>query len=193
MLQEGEFERVGGSKTISVNVRVIAATNRELENAIHEGKFRSDLYYRLNVFPIRVPALRERKEDIPVLVNHLVKKYGAKLGRPAPTVSEQAMTVFLNYDWPGNVRELENVIERATILTEGAELNLGECLLNQNTPGSESRLVQLDQHQRDYIIEVLEHTGWRVSGEQGAAKILGMKPTTLEARMKKLGIQRPRT
>ncbi len=190
VLQEGEFERVGGSPTIRVDVRVIAATNRDLEKDVHEGRFRPDLYYRLNVFPIRLPALRERPEDIPLLTTHFVMKYGAKLGKRIETIPQKAMHALLAYPWPGNVRELENVIERAVILTEGGRLELGEWLLKPAVISRGERLATLEELEREHILRTLELTGWRVSGEQGAAKLLGLRPTTLEARMKKLGVKR---
>ena len=191
VLQEGEFERVGASKTTTVDVRVIAATNRDLETAVREGRFRSDLYYRLNVFPIRLPALRERKEDIPLLVRYLAVKYGARLAKRIPAVSQGTMEVLQAYPWPGNVRELENVIERAMILTAGAELDLSGSLTTVGGGGGAGTGVRtLEDIQREHILLVLERTGWRVSGDGGAAKLLGMKATTLEARMKKLGIKR---
>ncbi len=191
VLQEGEFERLGDSQTRKVDVRVIAATNRELSDAIDEGLFRSDLFYRLNVFPIGVPALRKRKNDIPLLVRHLVMKYCVKLGKNIESIPQAAMNALMAYDWPGNVRELENVIERAVILTTGTELELGDWLTASATAGP-SRIPTLEELERDHIIRVLEATGWRVRGEAGAAALLGLKPTTLEARMKKLGVERQR-
>ncbi|UCC84441.1 MAG: sigma 54-interacting transcriptional regulator [Gemmatimonadota bacterium] len=191
VLQEGEFERLGDSQTRKVDVRVIAATNRELADAIDEGLFRSDLFYRLNVFPIGVPALRERKKDIPLLVKHLVMKYGVKLGKNIESIPQAAMTALMAYDWPGNVRELENVIERAVILTSGAEFELCERLTASASAGP-SRIPTLEEIERDHITRVLEATGWRVRGDAGAAALLGLKPTTLEARMKKLGVERKR-
>ncbi len=192
VLQEGEFERVGGSPTIKVDVRVIAATNRDLEKATQEGRFRPDLYYRLNVFPIRLPSLRERREDIPLLVRYLVMKYGTKLGKRIETIPQKAMHVLLAYPWPGNVRELENVIERAVILSQGSQLELGEWLAKPAGSGRSEGLATLEELEREHIVRTLELTGWRVSGERGAANLLGLKPTTLESRMKKLGIQRKR-
>jgi formate hydrogenlyase transcriptional activator len=190
VLQEGEFERVGGHHTFRVNVRVIAATNTSLENAVHEGKFRADLFYRLNVFPIRVPPLRERKEDIPLLVKYFVMRYGAKLRKSIEKIPQTVMDSLLAYSWPGNIRELENLIERAVIMSEGVQLEASKWLPPPGSRPGESRIPTMDELERQHITEVLEHTGWRVSGEKGAAKLLGMKPTTLEARMKKLGIKR---
>lgn len=191
VLQEGEFERLGDSQTRKVDVRVIAATNRDLSEAIDEGLFRSDLFYRLNVFPITVPALRDRKKDIPLLVRHLVMKYSVKLGNNIESIPQAAMNALMTYDWPGNVRELENVLERAVILTAGTELQLGDWLTSSAATGP-SRIPTLEELELDHITRVLEATGWRVRGDGGAAALLGLKPTTLEARMKKLGIQRKR-
>jgi PAS domain S-box-containing protein len=191
VLQEGEFERLGDSLTRKVDVRVIAATNRDLSDAIDEGMFRSDLFYRLNVFPIAVPALRDRKKDIPLLVKHLVMKYSVKMGKNIESIPQAAMNALMAYDWPGNVRELENVVERAVILTAATELQLGDWLASSAATGP-SRIPTLEELEMDHITRVLEATGWRVRGDGGAAALLGLKPTTLEARMKKLGIQRKR-
>ena len=190
VLQEGEFERIGASHTITVDVRVIAATNRDLETAIRENRFRSDLYYRLNVFPIRLPPLRERTEDIPLVVRYLTLKYGPRLGKRISNLPPAIMKMLQTYSWPGNVRELENVIERATILSAGTELDLSWWPMTTGATGREGGPRTLEQVEREHIRAVLELTGWRVSGERGAAGQLGMKPTTLEARMKKLGITR---
>ena len=191
VLQEGEFERLGSSDTTKVNVRVIAATNRELDKAVEEGTFREDLFYRLNVFPVRMPSLRERKEDIPLLVRYFVKKHGAKLGKKIETVPRKVLASLEAYSWPGNIRELENSIERAMITSEGPTLNFGEWLPNPNRILPKSRALSLEELEREHIVSVLELTGWRVSGERGAAKILNIKPTTLESRMKKLKISKP--
>ena len=190
VLQEGELERVGGSETIRVDVRVIAATNQDLEKAMQESRFRQDLFYRLNVFPIRIPSLRERRDDIPLLVRYFVMKYGKKLGRRIETVPQKAMDSLLAYFWPGNVRELENVIERSVILSPDSQLELGDWLPKQGISSRGTQVPTLEQLEREHIIEVLEMTGWRVSGERGAAKLLNIKPTTLEARIKKLGIKK---
>jgi formate hydrogenlyase transcriptional activator len=192
VLQEGEFERVGGSHTIRVDVRVIAATNRDLEQAIQASRFRADLYYRLSVFPIRLPPLRERAEDIPLLVRYFAQKYGTRLGKRIPSVLPATLQGLGADLWPGNVRELENVIERALILSRGAHMDLGGWLPRPSTAPREGGAQTLEEIEREHILAVLEGTGWRVSGEGGAARLLGMKPTTLEARMKKLGITRRR-
>jgi len=190
VLQEGEFERVGSTSTLKVDVRVIAATHRDLEKASQEGTFRPDLYYRLSVFPISIPPLRERKEDIPLLVKHFVMKYNGKLGKRVETIAEKTMNALHDYSWPGNVRELENVIERAVIVSTGSQLELGEWLPKPGITEMGARILMLEELEREHIIKTLELTGWRVSGERGAAKLLGLKPTTLDARMKKLGITR---
>ena len=191
VLQEGEFERLGSSNNIKVDVRVIAATNRDLEKAVAEGSFREDLYYRLNVFPIHVPPLRERKSDIPLLVRHFVRKYSARIGRQIEIVPQDVMDRLRAYYWPGNVRELENVIERAVVISRGRQLELGKWLVREGTPSEMSNIATLEEVERAHIVGVLKSTGWRVSGEKGAAKILGMNPQTLFSRMRKLGISRP--
>jgi PAS domain S-box-containing protein len=190
VLQEGEFQRLGGTETIKTNVRVVAATNRDLEKAVRKGEFREDLYYRLNVFPIEVPPLRERKEDIPLLVNHFVNKYAAKTGKTIHKISQKVQDKLMQYNWPGNIRELENVIERAVILSENGRLIIGDWLPDHNVSAN-NRIVTLEALERTHILNALEATNWRVSGDKGAAKLLGVKRTTLQARMKKLGIYRP--
>jgi transcriptional regulator with GAF, ATPase, and Fis domain len=192
VLQEGEFERLGNPKTMKVNVRVIAATNRNLEMAIAKKEFREDLYYRLNVFPIVCPPLRERKEDIPMLVTHFCHKHEGKIGKKITNVDSKVMDALIAYDWPGNIRELENIIERALILSRDGILEYGDWMpmKKQTTTTSAKNLSKLEDIERDHIIEVLKSTNWKVSGEKGAAKILGLNATTLEARMKKLGIKR---
>ena len=188
VLQEGEFERLGNSKTIAVDVRVIAATNRDLDSEIVNGAFREDLFYRLNVFPIQLPPLRTRKDDIPLLVNHFVQKYSTKIGKRIDTVSQKVMGRLQAYHWPGNVRELENIVERAVIVCQGACLKVGDWLPQKDAPPDLSELTTLEEAEKAHILRALESTNWRVSGDKGAAKILGVKRTTLEARMKKLGI-----
>ena len=196
VLQEGEFERVGSSSTIRVDVRVIAATNRDLDGAVAAGDFRQDLYYRLNVFPIRCPPLRDRPEDIPLLVEHFAARFNARAGKRITSVPQKVIAALQAYHWPGNVRELENVVERAVILSRGTQLELGGWLPSGGAgavggePGS-GAIATLADREREHIVEVLELTGWRVRGARGAAALLGVKPTTLEARMKRLGIERP--
>lgn len=191
VLQEGEFERVGGTQTFKVNVRVIAATNRNLEQLSTSGQYRPDLYYRLNVFPIHLPALREREGDIPLLVQYFVRKHAASLGKKIDRIPERMMAALQRYQWPGNIRELEHVIERAVILTEDSELEPIEWLTSSTSKAGNGRTMTLEEMERQHIRDVLEQANWRVSGDKGAAAILGLKPTTLEARMKKLGISRP--
>ena len=195
VLQEGEFERVGGTQTIKVNVRVIAATNRDLNKAVAAERFRPDLFYRLNVFPIPIPPLRERFEDIPRLARHFAIIYGSKMSKRIETISETALSKLMAYDWPGNVRELQNIIERAVILSRKSRLELDDPLAAPSPasapPAAAESPRTLEEIERSHIQAVLESVGWRVSGEQGAARILGLKRTTLEARMRKLGISRP--
>jgi transcriptional regulator with GAF, ATPase, and Fis domain len=191
VLQEGEFERLGSPRTIRVDVRVIAATNRDLRDAMANGEFRQDLYYRLSAFPILLPPLRERREDIALLVQHFVQRYAARTGIEIRSVSPRVMEALAAYPWPGNVRELEHVVERGIITTGGPNLEPGDWLPRMEAPAPVAEQASLEELERQHIIKVLESTGWRVSGERGAATILGLKRTTLEARMRKLGIVRP--
>ena len=192
VLQEGEFERLGNPKTIKVNVRLIAATNRNLQQAIEKKEFREDLFYRLNVFPIVSPPLRNRKEDIPLLIKHFVKKYEGKMGKEIKNIPDKVVDALMQYDWPGNIRELENLIERALILTNTSTLEYGDWIPAAKNTASNGKvsLQKMDDVEKEHIISVLNSTNWKVSGEKGAAKILGLNATTLEARMKKLGIER---
>ena len=190
-IQESEFERLGGSKTIKVDVRIIAATNRNLKQEVEEGTFREDLWYRLNVYPITMPPLRQRKEDIPLLVEHFVSTYAKKSGKTILSVSPKAMQSLQDHSWPGNVRELANVIERAVIHTPGSVLQIVDHF-EQLSPDTLPPTQTLEEVERDYIIRTLENTGWRIEGPFGAAKILGLNPSTLRTRMVKLGIQRRR-
>ncbi|HET6342880.1 MAG TPA: sigma 54-interacting transcriptional regulator [Gemmatimonadota bacterium] len=198
VLQEGEIERVGGTATIRVDVRVIAATNRDLAEAVGESRFRSDLFYRLNVFPVHVPALRERREDIPSLARYFLLKEGPRLGKALKRIPQRTMNALVAYDWPGNVRELRNVIERSIITSAGDGLELGDWVTGAARPADVTAIRApidgdrtLAEVERDHIFETLRRAGWVVSGPRGAAALLGLKPTTLEARMKKLGIARP--
>ena len=191
VLQEGEFERLGGTQTLKVNVRVIAATNRDLEKAVQNGSFREDLFYRLNVFPIQIPPLRDRPEDIPLLVKYFIQKFTKKTGKQIEHVPRKVMEVLLGYHWPGNIRELENIIERAVILSPGTRLELGEWFSPKEAPSKTGKLATLEEVERTHILKALKKTRWRVSGETGAAKMLDIHPQTLVSRMKKLGIQRP--
>jgi transcriptional regulator with GAF, ATPase, and Fis domain len=191
VLQNGEFERVGGSRTIHVDVRVVAATHQDLDEAVHGGRFRSDLFYRLNVFPIRPPTLAERKEDIPALVRSFLHKLNMKVGRRIESIPRATLDALMAYSWPGNVRELRNIVERCFIVSSGSSLELGEWLVVPDRTTLANPPATLEEAQREHIVDALERTAWRVSGERGAARLLGIKPTTLEARMKKLGIVRP--
>jgi transcriptional regulator with GAF, ATPase, and Fis domain len=206
VLEEGEFERVGGSHTLKVDVRVIAATNRNLEEAVRKGAFRSDLYYRLSIFPITLPPLRERKEDIPILVTHLVKQLGKKLGKTIDAIPQDTMAKLYNYPWPGNVRELRNVIERAVIITQGSKLRLIDDLDSQALElelheqlavhGAFADVVAigetLEQTEYNLILRTLKSVHWKVEGPGGAAELLNLHPSTLRSKMRKLGIERPR-
>jgi formate hydrogenlyase transcriptional activator len=191
-LQEREFERVGGSTPIKVDVRVIAATNRDLLKAVQEKTFRDDLYYRLNVFPVRLPPLRERRQDIPLLVHFLVNKFKTRIGKQVESVSRQTMDLLLGYAWPGNIRELENVLERAVILARGPVLDIDPgSLAGTPAPASANHsLSSLEEIERGHIVHVLEQTGWVIDGPRGAARILQLHPNTLRSRMKKLRIVR---
>jgi PAS domain S-box-containing protein len=187
VLQEGDFERLGSSRTIHVDVRVIAATSRDLEAAVREGKFREDLFYRLNVFPIRIPPLRDRPEDIPMLTWHFLRDLGRRMGREIESVRATTMNAFLRYSWPGNVRELRNVVERHLITNLGPVF---EAELPEQIRTTDSDAGTAEESERRHILHVLERTGWRIRGANGAAEVLALKPTTLESRMKKLGIVR---
>ena len=188
VLQEGEFERLGSSKTIKVNVRVIAATSRDLPAMVKEGKFRADLFYRLNVFPVVVPPLRERVEDIPALVWHILEEIGMRMGRKVDSVQAITMQKLQRYAWPGNVRELRNVIERNLILSTGPVFR---AEIPELEDAIDSTMLSLDEVESEYLYSVLQAKGWRIRGKGGAAEVIGLKPTTIEARMKKLGIRRP--
>ena len=187
VLQDGQFERLGSSTTISVDVRIIAATNRDLPRAIRDGQFREDLYHRLNVFPIAIPPLRERTEDVPLLVWAFVKELGARMGKAVDTIGRKTMEDMQRYPWPGNVRELRNVIERAMILSKGPTLHVEMPLISGDSSAPPKTLAALE---RAHILDMLDQTAWRIRGKGGAAEILGLKPTTLESRMAKLGLKR---
>lgn len=189
-LQEGEFERLGGHETLKVDVRIIAASNRNLQEQVQAKTFRQDLYYRLNVFPIHCIPLRERKDDIPLLVRHFCRKFEHRIGNRIDTISKSTMDRLISYDYPGNIRELENIIERAVIVSQQGKLEIQNWLPKAQIVEQEVAMLSLDEVQKRYIIEILQLRNWRISGEKGAAKVLGLKPTTLEARMKKLGIKR---
>jgi len=214
VLQEHEFERLGSNRTIKVDVRVVAATNQDLAKQVADRTFRSDLYYRLNVFPIQIPALRERREDVPLLVRYFVQKFSRRLNKVVEYVPAEAMIALANYSWPGNVRELENFIERAVLLSPGKELRIpiSELLNEPESPstiissprtttthdGNSSKeaaapasISTLEQAEREHILRALQQTQWRIGGPKGAAALLDMKRTTLQARMRKLNIRRP--
>ncbi|MGB6946043.1 MAG: sigma 54-interacting transcriptional regulator, partial [Bryobacteraceae bacterium] len=213
VLQEREFERLGSTRTMRSDARLIAATNRELDQFVAEGKFRSDLYYRLNVFPVRVPALRERPEDIPLLVRHFVQQFSRRLGKAIDAIPGETMAALARYSWPGNIRELQNVIERAVILTNGPVLSVHIDDLRApsspasplGTPNGHSASTQiaapsrqdlrsaLEESERQQIIAALEQSNWIVAGPEGAAARLGLKRSTLQSRMRKFGIRVART
>ena len=194
VLQDGRFERVGGTQTLRVDIRLVAATNRDLLREVEAGRFREDLYYRLNVFPIAVPPLRERREDIPMLAWEFVKEFAATFGKPVERIDEPSMAALVAHAWPGNVRELRNVIERAMILSRGPSVRV-ELLPGRaraaTRPAQAAHAATRDDAEREHLRQALAHSGWRVRGVGGAAERLGIKPTSLESRMKKLGLQRP--
>jgi formate hydrogenlyase transcriptional activator len=197
VLQEQEFERLGNGRTHKVDVRLVAATNRNLGKMIERGQFRSDLYYRLNVFPILLPALRERREDIPELVTHFVKIFSRRMGKPIDTIPSEMMAAFQWHSWPGNIRELQNLVERAVILSRDGMLpnplqkrQTSAIILSSHAQSPLSSMNREDSD-RALVVETLEQTGWIVGGPRGAAARLGLKRTTLLAKMKRLGISRP--
>jgi formate hydrogenlyase transcriptional activator len=204
VLQEQEFERLGGNRTQRVDVRVVAATNQDLSKQVAERAFRSDLYYRLNVFPIQIPALRERPEDIPLLVRYFVQRFSRSLNKAVEYIPADVMDALSSYSWPGNIRELENLLERAVLLSPGKELRVPLSEIkstsavaaesSSSSPSSASltsSISTLEEAERQHILRALKQTQWRIAGPKGAATILGMKRTTLQARMRKLGIRRP--
>jgi formate hydrogenlyase transcriptional activator len=194
VLQEREFERVGGGQTIRVDVRVIAATNRNLADAVKAGEFRADLYYRLDVFPLRVPPLRERLEDIAILADHFLRQFARKLGKPLTGIAPESLRTLERYTWPGNVRELQNVIERAAVLakTPLVDIDLKLDDSSPEPPQSEASELLLEAVERGHLLKVLEESGWIIEGRTGAAAKLGLTPSTLRYRMQKLGIRRPK-
>jgi DNA-binding NtrC family response regulator len=196
VLQEREFERLGSTRTIHIDVRMIAATNANLAERVDGKRFRSDLYYRLSVFPILIPPLRERREDIPLLVRHFVQKYARRMHKRIDTIPVTAMTAMSDYHWPGNVRELENFVERSVILSRDSALQLpltelGEQKTAPASPASETYRSNLKEVEREHILRTLKDTKWRIGGSAGAAARLGMKRTTLQSLVKRLGIDRP--
>jgi formate hydrogenlyase transcriptional activator len=201
VLQEHEFEPLGSSRTVKVNVRIIAASNRDLERAIQEGRFRADLFYRLNVLPMTLPPLRQRVSDIPLLTHFFVDRFSRQFGKRITGVSQDSMQVLSGYPWPGNIRELQNVIERAVVLCPGTVLKLGRDLLPVTSPEYEREAEtvpgngapsgsSLESVEKNHILQVLKQTQGVIEGPHGAAKILDLHPNTLRSRMKKLGIAR---
>ena len=194
-LQEQEFERLGSTRTIRVDVRLVAATNRDLAEMVADGRFRSDLYYRLNVFPVVLPPLRERRDDIPMLARHFTQRFARRMGRRIETIPTAVMNTLVRYPWPGNIREMQNVIERAVILSRGPELEIPLSELKQQTKAASidfpSSLSTLEEAEREHILRALGETHWILGGPAGAAFKLGMKRTTLQSKMRKLGIARP--
>jgi formate hydrogenlyase transcriptional activator len=188
VLQESEFERLGGTKTIRVNARVIAATNRPLAQAVKEGKFREDLYYRLDVFPIEVPPLRDRREDIAMLTWTFVKEFRNSMGKPIDEIADESMSALQEYPWPGNIRELRNVIERAMILSQGPLLRIKLGPMTLRPVAVKATAGSLDEAERSIILQAVEQCNWRIRGPKGAAELLDIKPTTLESKIKKLGL-----
>ena len=188
VLETGEFERLGSPRTVKVDVRLIAATNRDLAEDIRKGRFREDLYYRLSVFPIRVPPLRERAEDIPLLVWTFLEEFSSRMGKKITQVPRKTMDALVRHPWPGNVRELKNVIEHGAILTAGDTLRVP--MLDDAAPVGAPQHTLADS-ERELILRALESTGWHVKGPKGAAAALGLNPSTLYSRMKKLGIRPP--
>lgn len=194
VLQDGEFERIGGNKTIKSDVRIITATNRNLKAEVQANKFRSDLFFRINVFPVNIPPLRDRIEDIPLLVEYFLSKYNIRHNKNIIKIPASAIKRLTSYNWPGNIRELQNILERAIIITKGETLQIEDLLPseyeNNKKVEKQKYVISLKEHEKTYILEILEKTHWRIRGENGAAKLLDIKPTTLDSRMKKLGISR---
>jgi PAS domain S-box-containing protein len=192
VIQHHEFERLGSSQTIKIDVRIVATTNRDLDEEVRQGRFRQDLFYRLNVFPITVPPLRQRKDDIPLMVGSFIERFSRKLGKKITSISKETMKTLQDYPWPGNVRELESIIERAVILSPGPVLQLVDKL-KISSPQISSAVRTLEETERNQILKILAETGWRIEGNDGAAAILGLHASTLRARMHKIGIVRPDT
>ncbi len=193
LLEDRTFERIGGSATLAVKTRIVAATNRNLEEMVRKGTFREDLYYRFRAFPIYLPPLRERKEDIPHLAEFFKNRMAKHLGKQIDTLTPDVINVLQAYHWPGNVRELEHVIQRAVIACNNSLIRVGDLgLMSIILPASQGQeIVPLDEFERRYIIEVLKATNWHIKGDEGAAALLGLPPSTLYSKMKKLGIERP--
>jgi transcriptional regulator with GAF, ATPase, and Fis domain len=190
VLQEGQLERLGSTRTVDVDVRVIAATNRDLTEEVRQNRFRDDLYYRLNVFPITLPSLRERREDIPLLAQHLASRFARAMPKPVKPIPESVSRALQQYDWPGNIRELENVIQRAIILSSDGMISMNDIQLSAAKPATASAGTTLEEIERNHIQRMLSTTLWRIEGRRGAAELLGLKPSTLRSRLRKLGIRR---
>jgi transcriptional regulator with GAF, ATPase, and Fis domain len=194
VIQEREFERIGGRTTIKVDVRIIAATNRDLAKQVDEDRFRADLYYRLNIFPIALPSLRERREDIPLLATHFIRKLSKKTGRSVSSMSSSVLEQIVNYEWPGNIRELEHVIERSLLLSDDKVLQ--QVFLPSRQRPMTTRIIRedaiktIEQNERDHILNMLRYCKGRVAGFNGAAQYLGVPPSTLSSKLKRLGIQK---
>jgi len=191
VLQDGEFERLGSPRTVKVDVRVIASTSRDLKEEMHNGRFREDLYYRLNTFPVTLPPLRMRVDDIPELAKYFIDKYARKFGRRFESLSKDTTQKLSAYSWPGNVRELEHVIERAVITSAEPVFQLTDRLENEPAGKLEGPPEGFEAMAREHILQVLQKTGWKIEGKDGAAAILGLNPSTLRFRIKKLGLKRP--
>jgi formate hydrogenlyase transcriptional activator len=194
VLQEREFERLGSSRTLTTDARLIAATNRDLTAMVEDREFRADLFYRLNVFPVQVPPLRERQDDIPLLVRHFVQQFSRRMGKAVDTIPSETMNVLVRYHWPGNIRELQNLVERAVILSTGPVLRvpLADLRLHESPAAVPQKAGTLEEAERRHILSALDAADWVISGPKGAATALGMKRSTLQARMEKLGIRRAR-
>jgi transcriptional regulator with GAF, ATPase, and Fis domain len=189
VLQEGQLERLGSTRTVDVDVRVIAATNRDLTEEVRQSRFRDDLYYRLNVFPITLPSLRERREDIPLLAQHLANRFARAMPKPVKPILDSVARALQQYDWPGNIRELENVIQRAIILSPDGAISINDISLSSAKPTA-TMGTTLEEVERNHIQRMLSTTLWRIEGRRGAAELLGLKPSTLRSRLRKLGIRR---
>jgi len=190
VLQDGQFERLGGTRTIESNFRLVAATNRDLREMVGSQQFRADLFYRVNVFPITLPALRERREDIPTLVRYFVQEFSTRMGKNIEAIPAEIMEILVNYSWPGNIRELRNIIERSVILTSGRRLTIPKDDLQQSPTPVAPTVLRMDDAERRHILDALDASNWVVGGPSGAAAMLGLKRSTLQSRMLKLGIER---
>jgi formate hydrogenlyase transcriptional activator len=192
VLQDGQFERLGGSRTVESQFRLVAATNGDLRQSVAEQRFRRDLYYRINVFPITLPPLRERREDIPTLVRYFVREFSTRMRKPIETIPAESMEALVRYSWPGNVRELRNVLERSIIVTTGTRLRIPKEALDESAQLAELAVVPMADAERRHILDALNATNWVLGGPKGAAVLLGLKRSTLQSRMQKLHIQRAR-